>query len=211
MSTKLTRRNLSKGALWAAPTVIASSSIPAYAASPKPTYKVSGSWTTYNYYQTGTCTNGNVKYTSVTFNTSDTVAGYAAGFAFKAADSTSPITSVSLSSFTLSVAYPAGIVQAMKVTGGAYTASGPVTQTINGVRSDVFTFTYTGTKTGSTIGYNALSPSWANSQLTTTTTINSTACLPVFNTYYVSANVNYSTGNGFSQNYNTGWLSANVK
>lgn len=101
MTKTISRRSLAKGAAWAAPVVIATSSIPAYAASTNASYRLSSSWHTR--YQVaispdcGFIDNGMAGYlTDFNFYTNVSYDGAAPGFGVYELDG-SPTTGVTLS------------------------------------------------------------------------------------------------------------------
>lgn len=84
-----------------------------------------------------------------------------------------------------------GPVKSIAVTGGAYTVSGPVRQTVNGVLTDVYTFTYTGVRTR--------------------VTIDRYSCYRIMRTYYVQFSESFMTANGYSESFTSKWLSNTVQ
>lgn len=206
----INRRSIIKGAVWAAPVVIASATVPAYAAS-KSTYHLSTSWqSTSKFTNSIDCGSSSVYYDAITFDSNISAYGNAIGFAVRANAGTTAQTTVTLSRFTLKVAFPAGVITSFTVISGAYTVSAPVRQTINGVASDVFTFTYNGTKTSTSLPEGATSPAWPNSILKTTVNFNHSACAPKFSTYYVQFSEAFSTANGYSEDFTSSWIATKV-
>lgn len=209
MPSPISRRTLTKGAAWAAPAIIATSAIPAYAASSKPEYELVASWgSTDNYTQTSGCNTGKAYYDNFSFYMTQSKNGAPAGFAVRAWDDVSPTTTATLDHFTIKAAFPVGPIQSITVTGGAYTVSGPVRQTINGVASDVYTFT--GTKTSSTIAQGATTPSWPNSLLTTNVTVITSTCYTIMPNYYAQFSESFTTANGYSETYTSPWIDSPI-
>lgn len=211
MTSEVSRRTLAKGLAWAAPAVVASANVPAYAASTKPEYELSLSWLATDWYASNGCYSGTVHYDYFTFDTAMSVDGRPAGFAVQAWDYDSPITTATLGRFELKVAFPVGPIKSIAVTGGAYTVSGPVRQTVNGVLTDVYTFTYTGVRTAQTIPKGASEPSWPDSILRTRVTIDRYSCYQIMRTYYVQFSESFMTANGYSESFTSKWLSNTVE
>lgn len=205
MSPITSRRTLAKGAAWAAPVVFASSTIPAFAAS-RPEYDLAASWGSTNTYTYKDCPSGQAYYDTITFDTATSVAGKPAGFAIRAYGGTTETTTATLAGFTLKVAFPAGIISALTVTSGAYTVSGPVTQDVLGVQSDVFTFIYNGTTSSTTIPEGATTPSWPNSILRTNVSFNPNVCYPIMDDFAAQFVESFTTANGYSENYTSPWI-----
>lgn len=207
----INRRSLVKGAAWAAPAVIATATVPAYAAS-KQQYFLGSSWGTHTTFtRDAYCGTSKVYYDSIDFNTATGVNGNPAGFAVMPRSGSTDITTVNLSRFTLKVAFPAGIISSFTVTSGSYTVSGPARATIDGIVSDVFTFTFTGTKTGKSLVAGTTAPSWTGSVLKTTVNFNPNVCAPLFDHYYAQFSEAFTTANGYSEDYTSGWIYTQVK
>lgn len=208
----INRRSLVKGAAWAAPVVIASASVPAYAASKKQQYFLGSSWSTKTTFTRNTtyCGTSKVYYNTIDFNTATSANGNPAGFAVMPRSGTTDITNVTLSRFTLKVAFPAGIISSFTVTSGSYTVSGPTRVTIDGIASDAFTFTFTGTKTGKSLAAGNIAPSWTGSVLQTKVNFNPTVCAPLFDHYYAQFSEAFTTANGYSEDFTSNWIYTQV-
>lgn len=209
MSTSLTRRQIAKGAAWAAPVVIASAAVPAYAASANE-YGFSASWYARYDYDTAGCPVGQAHLTSFWFWTDESLDGEAPGFAIPPLNG-SPDTGVTLNNISFEVAFPAGVILDLGVASGSYAISGPSSQTINGSPFDVWTFTFTGPQTGTTSG----TTSWPESQLVTDIVYND-VCVPTsdlqngnLGPYYVQWHGSYTTDNGVTNDITKSWLETN--
>lgn len=215
MSKNFSRRSIAKGAAWAAPVAIATTSIPAYAASPEVFYELSASWM--SRYQvatnglkcgyTGWSPNGYL--TKFEFYTNVSILDATPGFGvYELFDS--PTTGVKLNSLQIQVAYPVGYVNSMTVTSGSYTVSGPQRMSVPGgdlAEYDVFTFTFTGPTRGTTAS-TELASTWTGSPLTTSVDFNKTICVPQkLGTYHIRYLGSFTTDNGFTRNFaDFGWL-----
>lgn len=208
MSPTITRRTLTKGAAWSLPAVVAASTVPAMAASDTTVnYDVSYSWA--QSYRVTTdesvCPSGEGQLTSLTFDTVSAPTADAHGFAIvnekDGNGDESETTSVTISDFTIQVAFPAGMVNSFTVDEGDYTPSGPTTETISGTSTDVFTFTFTGSTTGTTVS-DSTDPrptAWEGSGLDTTVDFDKDGCYSNTGiTYYVKWSGTYTTANGVS-------------
>lgn len=104
---------------------------------------------------------------------------------------------MNLSRFVLKVAFPAGEISSLTVTSESYTVSTPTRATIDGVVSDAFTSTFTGTKTGKSLAEGLPAPSWAGSVPQTVVNFNPDVCAPLFDHYYVQFSEAFTTANGY--------------
>lgn len=172
MSTSLTRRQIAKGAAWAAPVVAATAAVPAYAASPAPQYYI-GKSVTANYIRTG-CTI-NQFYLSTSVPVSPEVAGFSVGHI---GNTTVGDTTATLSGLTFTFAVPRGMVNNPTVDNPAWTISGPAQQstltgrggsTFNTTNYDIYTLQFNGASTNPVVGENA-TQTWPGTAFTVTGT-----------------------------------------
>lgn len=213
MTKNISRRSLAKGAAWATPVMIATSSIPAYAASAHGTYQFSASWhTSYAIALSADCGfmgDSRAGYmTQFDFYTDISYDGAAPGFGILETYG-SPATGVTLNGLQMQVAYPVGYIKSIDVVSGSYTVSGPEKMSIPGAELneyDVFTFTFIGTRRGTTSPAEVTS-SWEGSLLTTKVHFETALCVPqTLGVYYVRHLGSYTTDNGYSQNFSDlGW------
>lgn len=210
MSPSFTRRSLTKGAAWAAPIVVASASIPAYAAS-RPRYSISASWFgRLIFSQSARCAANQRLVTDMGLWTNQRAGGTAAaGFAVPPVNG-APQTTVTLSNFRQQIALPAGLVSSIVVTSGSWANPTVVrNQNINGdgYLWDVFTFNWIGSNIGQS---SDRSVPWPDSPMTTSIRWNNTTCFnqDVFYRRYFWARLlgSYTTANGFSYTIPTDWL-----
>lgn len=181
------------------------------AASTNSEYGFSASW--YSSYQTvrDNCPFGEWLCNQYGFTTDVSINDEAPGFVIPALNG-SPTTEVTLSTpFSLQVAYPLGLVNNISVTGGAYAVSGPTNTSIAGAPYNtyqVWTFTYTGPKTGQTSN----ADSWIDSWMTTYVDFNDSICVPASGDYYyVRWNGSYTTANGFSYDIPINWIETEMR
>ena len=205
--TSLNRRTVAKGAAWAAPLVAASTVIPVYAAS-RVEYGFSASWySSLSWEHTPYCTasDGSGELTSFRFWTNQSYNGDAPGFGIPELNG-SATTGVTLEGISFQAAFPAGFVDAMRVTAGSWAVSGPSPTTVNGSAVDVFTFTFTGSMTGTT----SKTTAWPGSGMTTYVTYNDTQCFPLDalngGAYWVRWSGSYTTDNGYSRDISSDWI-----
>lgn len=207
MSQSISRRSLAKGAAWAAPVTVATAAIPAYAASNNRKYELSGSWLAHyqNFSNSWSgCGWSAGQLTTFEFYTWRSILGAAPGFGVYELDG-SPQTGVTLNGLKLRVAFPAGLVYRMQVTGGSYQVSGP--QRSSSGNNDIFTFTFTGQKRYRTFT-NERESTWPGSPLNTQIDFNRSKCYPLdLGSYYISFEGSFTTDNGFTRNFaDFGWL-----
>lgn len=208
--TSLNRRTVAKGAAWAAPLVVASTAIPVYAAS-RVEYGFSASWfSSLAWEHTSYCTasDGAGELTSFEFWTDQSYNGDAPGFGIPELNG-SETTNVTLDGISFQAAFPAGFVDSISVVTGSWAVSGPSATTVNGSAVDVFTFTFTGSTTGTTSNTVA----WPGSGMTTDVVFNNAECfsLDALNsgTYWVRWSGSYTTDNGFNRDISSDWLDTN--
>lgn len=211
MSQPISRRSLTKGTAWAAPVALATSTIPAYAASTSTlNYQLTASWfANYRYFTSWSCPSSEGILTGFSFYTNKSYRGASPGFGVIERDG-SPATEVTLNGLQLRVAFPVGAIRSITVTGGAYIVSGPVAMSVPGGREsqyDVFTFTYIGVNRGRTAS-TELASTWPNSQITTRVNYNSNICVPRdLGSYYVSFKGSFTTANGYTKDFaDYGWM-----
>lgn len=201
----ISRRQLAKGAAWATPIIAASAVVPAYAAS-NLEYGFSASWSAkFTYQSDSTCSTTGSRLTSFQFGTDKAYNSYSAGFTITPLNG-SPDATATLTNWKFQVALPAGMINSLAVTSGAYRAELPQrNQYIIDGYYDIFTFTWIGATTGPT-----LQPGipWTNSPMTTAVSF-STACLPfsilTSDHYFARLQGTYSTDNGISANVPADW------
>lgn len=165
MSQSLTRRQVAKGAAWAAPAVVATAAVPAYAASPKPAmneiYFLEGSWQSEHHLSGSTLT--------VEVSNSQGVSGQIPGFGISYVDGQATDTTATISSVEFFYAFPKGALDpsSFQVVSGNWTYEGVTGQstieTSNGTNPDgsyagttshdasnldVFRFVWTGATSG---------------------------------------------------------------
>ena len=204
MNSSFTRRQVAKGAVWAAPVVVATVAVPAYAASPTQ-YKFSASWnTTLTLVGDPACPADQGYVSGFNFETTTPIAGEVPGFAVVGVDG-APITNATVNNLRFEVAYLSGLISNIAVEGGDWTSSGPTTTSIAGApynTYDVFTFTWTGVPTQDTSGN-----SWVNSPLTTFVSYYNDVCVPrTDDVYYVKWLGNFTTDSGQTTNLDRGWI-----
>ncbi|MEU7992152.1 hypothetical protein [Rothia amarae] len=154
MSASLTRRQIAKGAAWAAPAVIATAAVPAYSASAKYVYYTSKS-VSGDYRHTG-CTLTSFQYTTAT-PVGIEVAGFAIGHL---TDNTAANTTATLSDLTFTLALPKGMVSGLTVNNSLWKLSGPTgattistkAGTVNTSNMDVYVLTFAGSLTNKVTG-----------------------------------------------------------
>lgn len=215
MSHNISRRSVAKGAAWAAPVTVAATTIPAYAASTNVSYELSGSWMTrykvatngWRCGYTGWKANGYLS--SFQFYTNVSILGATPGFGVYELNG-SPTTGVTLDNLQIQVAYPMDYIRSMSVASGSYTVSGPQRMSVPGGdlgEYDVFTFTFTGPKQGTTAP-TELESTWVGSPLVANVNFNDTICVPqTLGTYHIRYLGSFTTDNGFKRNFaDFGWL-----
>lgn len=203
MSASINRRTLVKGASWAAPAVLASATVPAYAASTSNLlYWLDGSWdSSYNGRTTSTgC--------QTTFNISNDEAygTYSAGFRVGHDNGGSPDTNARLTSpLYFYYAMPAGYANEFKVTQGPWVYVGKQKRSslpdtygnpIPTSSYDIHVFQWAGTKTGPALAESTMKPWDATNTLQATAT--SSVC--VYQPFKAIAGYigDFATDNGFS-------------
>lgn len=77
--------------------------------------------------------------------------------------------------------------------------------------SDAFTFTFTGTKTGKSLAEGLPAPSRAGSILQTVVNFNPSVWTSLFDHYYVQFSETFTTANGYSEDFTSGWIYTQVK
>lgn len=167
MTTNVNRRALIKGASWAAPAVLASATIPAYAASPTDNlfYWLDGSWDS-NY---NGRTNGSAGcQTTINISNDKAYDNFSAGFCVGYDDAGSPDTTVHLSSdLKFYYAIPKGYADSFTVTSGPWIYLGkqdisslPDTQNrpISTAGLDVHVFQWAGSKDEQALAESTMRP-----------------------------------------------------
>lgn len=201
----ISRRTVTRGAVWASPVVMATGQVPAYSASPSIHYQLSTSWHGRTYGFQRQCAPGYNFQPDLDFHTDISIDGAAPGFGFRA-DGSSPEATVTLEFVEFAVAIPQGYVDSMKLTQGDYRLTRKSsTEYIDGSPFDVFIFRFTGQPVASTADY-----SWPGSQITTDITASDT-CIPQAFSYYYYISSKYSTDNGFQGSDNSGWIKTDMK
>lgn len=213
MSDSLTRRQIAKGAAWAAPVVTASAISPAYAGSQQYRYGDSEVSKTTITSTTVPCR------TTITVSNTESSGASKPGFTIYALAG-SPLTTATLYNLDYYIVLPKSwAVPSFSITSGASTWSyaGKVATTslplengttLNTTNYDVFKFTFTGTKTGYTVRTDGSETTWTGSLFTATAT--STQYCPGTNrsvTTYSGYRFGYTLANG-AKNYPANSLSS---
>ncbi|WP_030013603.1 hypothetical protein [Curtobacterium sp. S6] len=204
VSSTISRRTLTRGALWAAPVVMATSAVPAYSVSQPLRYELSTSWHGRTYGFQGQCSPGFNFHPNLDFHTDISIDGAAPGFGFRAADS-SPEATVTLGLIEFALAMPQGYIESLNLTHGDYRLTKQAdTEYIDGSPFDVFIFRFTGRTVAQTTDY-----TWPGSQIKTAITTSNT-CIPQEFSYYYYISAEYSTDNGFRGSDDSGWIKTDM-
>lgn len=205
MTHQISRRALAKGAAWAAPAVVASATVPAYAAS-KPAYELYLARYVYVEHNYTNCPSPYGQVRTMRINGKKPDPGYPAGFNIrgKQGTNTGVSTTANINYVRIQFAFPAGVVQNIAITEGTWSASSRTQATNNGKLMDIFNLEFTGAKAGTTEPAGSITP-WAGSVYDTTITFNDSACVQPIDSYMWNMQFNYTTTNGFTRTLNTGW------
>lgn len=202
-SLQPSRRQLAKGAAWAAPAVLATAAVPAYAASLS--YRFSTSYrAAYRVQKTSTCGRGKGIVDSFRLTSFIPYDGDLAGFGILT-ENGSPETTVTVNDMRLNVAFPKGLVVDISVVSGAYTVENRGIISIEGApynEYQAWSFIYKGQETYETGSV------WPNSRLETYVTYNDEECIPFSagERYYAGFTFDFMTANNVRLEKNTPWF-----
>lgn len=215
MSTNISRRSIAKGAAWATPAVLATATVPAYAASTAPKNL------SYRFGRQGKATydeahdsSGRCTYNVATFTTRD-VKGlpWASGHGIVYFEGAAVDTTATLNKYTIRVAYPKNTTSGnwridnpawsvRRVSAQYFTdSSGNIgTDSFYVGDRDIYEFTFNGTRSAPVYQLGAGNNEWPDGAFTAVDNTRITYCARKTNdtVYYIEYSWDFTTANGFA-------------